>query len=73
MLDAYARDPALGQARWAAMLDSWAAAKLGAANDGMRQDLDDKAWKTMPMEAFWETNPGLETFDGVIWLRAEIT
>lgn len=73
VLDAYARDPADGQARWAAMLDRWAAAKLGAANDGMRPDLDDHAWKTLPMEAFWETSPGLETFDGTIWLRAEIT
>lgn len=73
VLSDYARDPALGQARWAAMLDRWAAAKLGAANDGQRPDLDDRAWKTMPMEQFWETNPGLETFDGVIWLRAEIT
>ncbi len=27
----------------------------------------------MPAEQFWETNPGLETFDGTIWLRATIT
>jgi sialate O-acetylesterase len=73
VLDAYARDPADGQAKWAAMLDRWAAAKLGAANDGWKPDLDDKAWKTMPMEQFWESNPGLETFDGTIWLRTEIT
>jgi sialate O-acetylesterase len=69
----YARDPALGQARWTATLDRWAAARLGAANDGARPDLDDRSWKTMPMEQFWETNPGLESFDGTIWLRAEIT
>ncbi|USQ95119.1 sialate O-acetylesterase [Caulobacter sp. RL271] len=73
VLDDYARDPALGQAKWAAMLDGWATAKLGAANDGHKPGLDDKAWKTMPMEQFWETNPGLETFDGVIWLRTEVT
>lgn len=73
VLSDYARDPALGQAKWAGMLDRWAAAKLGAANDGMKPDLDDKAWKTMPMEQFWESNPGLETFDGAIWLRTEIT
>lgn len=73
VLSDYARDPAVGQARWAAMLDRWAAAKLGAANDGQRPDLDDRSWKTMPMEGFWENNPGLEAFDGVIWLRAEIT
>ncbi len=72
ILDAYARDPADGQARWAATLDRWAAAKLGAGNDGWKPDLDDRAWKTMPMEQFWESNPGLETFDGAIWLRSEI-
>ncbi|WP_454714181.1 sialate O-acetylesterase [Caulobacter segnis] len=73
VLDDYARDPAVGQAKWAAMLDRWAAAKLGAANDGMRADLDDRAWKTVPMENFWENYPGLEGFDGVVWLRTEIT
>jgi sialate O-acetylesterase len=74
VLDDYARDPALGQAKWAAMLDRWAAAKLGAANDGMRPDLDDRSWKTMPMEAFWEdTTPALKGFDGTVWLRTEIT
>lgn len=74
VLDDYARDPAVGQAKWAALLDRWAAAKLGAANDGMRSDLDDRAWKTMPMEAFWEdSTPALKTFDGTIWLRTEVT
>lgn len=73
VLSDYARDPATGQARWAAMLDRWAAAKLGAANDGQRPDLDDRTWKTLPMEGFWENSPGLETFDGVIWLRTEVT
>lgn len=73
VLDDYARDPAVGQSRWAAMLDRWAAAKLGAANDGMRPDLDDRSWKTVPMENFWENYPGLEGFDGVVWLRTEIT
>ncbi|MBO9543748.1 sialate O-acetylesterase [Caulobacter sp.] len=73
VLDDYARDPAVGQAKWAAMLDRWAAAKLGAANDGMKPDLDDRAWKTGPMENFWESYPGLEGFDGTVWLRTEIT
>lgn len=72
VLDAYARDPAVGQAQWAAMLDRWAAAKLGAANDGMREGLDDRSWKTVPMENFWENYPGLEGFDGTVWLRTEI-
>ncbi len=73
VLSDYARDPVFGQAQWSAMLDRWAAAKLGAENDGQRPDLDDRSWKTMPMEQFWETNPGLENFDGTIWLRAEVT
>ncbi|MET3668060.1 sialate O-acetylesterase [Caulobacter sp. 1776] len=74
VLDDYARDPALGQAKWAAMLDRWAAAKLGAGNDGQRPDLDDRAWKTMPMGGFWEdATPDLKGFDGTVWLRTEIT
>ncbi len=73
VLDDYARDPAVGQAKWAAMLDRWAAAKLGAANDGQKPELNDRAWKTLPMENFWENYPGLEGFDGVVWLRTEIT
>lgn len=69
----YARDPALGLSRWAAMLDRWAGAKLPGARGWEKPDLDDRGWKTMPAEQFWEINPGLETFDGTIWLRAEIT
>jgi len=73
VLDAYARDPADGQARWAAMLDRWALARMPNAKGWEAPGLDDKAWATMPMEQFWETNPGLETFDGTIWLRADVT
>ena len=69
----YARDPALGLSRWATMLDRWAVAKLPSARGWEKPDLDDRGWKTMPTEQFWETVPGLETFDGTIWLRAEVT
>jgi len=73
VLSDYARDPALGLSAWATMLDRWAAAKLPNARGWEKPDLDDRGWKTMPTEQFWETVPGLETFDGTIWLRAEVT
>ncbi|MBI1683966.1 sialate O-acetylesterase [Caulobacter hibisci] len=69
----YAQDPAKGMARWGAMLDRWAAKAEPHAAGWAKPDFDDRAWKTMPAEQFWETNPGLETFDGTIWLRATIT
>jgi sialate O-acetylesterase len=69
----YARSPDVGMARWNAMLDRWAAKAQPQAAAWSRPDFDDKAWKTMPAEQFWEANPGLETFDGTIWLRAVIT
>jgi sialate O-acetylesterase len=55
------------------MLGRWAAKAEPQAAAWSRPDFDDRDWKTMPAEQFWETNPGLETFDGVIWLRATIT
>lgn len=74
ILDDYARDPALGPPRWAAMLDRWAAAKLPNAKDWGRPDLDDRTWKSLPMEAFWEdATPDLAGFDGTVWLRTELT
>ncbi len=69
----YAKDPAKGMARWGGMLDRWAAKVEPHAAGWAKPDFDDRAWATMPAEQFWETNPGLETFDGTIWLRAEIT
>ncbi len=69
----YAQDPAKGMARWGAMLDRWAAKVEPHAANWAKPGFDDRAWKTMPAQQFWETNPGLETFDGTIWLRATIT
>jgi hypothetical protein len=58
---------------WSAQLGRWAAKAEPQAATWSRPDFDDRDWKTMPAEQFWETNPGLETFDGTIWLRATIT
>jgi sialate O-acetylesterase len=69
----YARSPDVGVAHWSAMLGRWAAKAEPQATSWNRPDFDDRDWKTMPAEQFWETNPGLETFDGTIWLRATIT
>jgi sialate O-acetylesterase len=69
----YARSKDAGVARWNTMLDHWAAKVEPHAAAWSRPDFDDSAWSTMPAEQFWETNTGLETFDGTIWLRATIT
>jgi sialate O-acetylesterase len=69
----YARSPDVGVAHWSAMLGRWAAKAEPQAATWNRPDFDDRDWKTMPAEQFWETNPGLETFDGTIWLRATVT
>jgi len=69
----YAKSPQSGAALWSGMLARWAAKAEPQAAAWSRPDFDDSAWATMPAEQFWETNPGLETFDGVIWLRAVIT
>jgi sialate O-acetylesterase len=69
----YAKSPDVGMAHWSAMLGRWAAKAEPQAATWSRPDFDDRDWKTMPAEQFWETNPGLETFDGTIWLRATIT
>jgi sialate O-acetylesterase len=69
----YAKAPQSGTALWSGMLARWAAKAEPQAAAWSRPDFDDRAWKTMPAEKPWETNPGLETFDGTIWLRATIT
>ncbi len=33
---------------------------------------DAHAWPTMPVPGAWEGQPGLATYDGVIWLRKEV-
>ena len=69
----YAKSPDAGTAIWSAMLARWSAKAEPQAAAWSRTDFDDRAWATMPAEQFWETNSGLETFDGTIWLRATIT
>ncbi|KRA57271.1 9-O-acetylesterase [Caulobacter sp. Root656] len=68
----YAKSPETGMARWIAQFDRWAAKAEPQAAAWSRPDFDDRDWKTMPAEKLWETNPGLESFDGTIWLRATI-
>jgi sialate O-acetylesterase len=68
----YAKSPEAGMARWATQIGRWAAKAEPRAAAWSRPDFDDRDWKTMPAEKFWEANPGLETFDGTVWLRATI-
>ncbi|TCS13584.1 sialate O-acetylesterase [Caulobacter sp. BK020] len=68
----YAKSPETGMARWTAQFDRWAAKAEPQAAVWSRPDFDDRDWKTMPAGGFWEVNPGLESFDGTIWLRATI-
>ncbi|MBO9560104.1 MAG: sialate O-acetylesterase [Caulobacter sp.] len=68
----YAKSPETGMARWNAQFDRWAAKAEPQTAVWSRPDFDDRDWKTMPAGGFWEVNPGLETFDGTIWLRATI-
>ena len=35
-------------------------------------DFDARAWPTMPVPGLWESQPGLASYDGVVWLRKEI-
>ncbi|ATC23770.1 sialate O-acetylesterase [Caulobacter vibrioides] len=74
VLSDYARDPALGVARWSQSLGRWAGAKIPAAKGWEKPDFDDRAWKPMPTEGFWEqAAPDLAGFDGTVWLRLELT
>jgi sialate O-acetylesterase len=68
----YAKSPEAGMARWTTQIGRWAAKAEPQAAAWSRPDFDDRDWKTMPAEKFWEANPGLETFDGTVWLRATI-
>jgi len=69
----YARSKELGMARWSGMLDRWAARNEPQAKTWSQPDFDDRTWASLPAENFWENTAGLETFDGTIWLRAEVT
>jgi len=68
----YAKSPETGMARWNAQFDRWAAKAEPRGPAWGQPDFDDHDWKTMPAGGFWEVNPGLESFDGTIWLRATI-
>lgn len=68
----YAKSPETGMARWSTQIGLWAAKAEPQAAAWSRPDFDDRDWKAMPAEKFWEANPGLESFDGTIWLRATI-
>ena len=35
-------------------------------------DLDARAWPTMALPGIWETQPGLATYDGIVWFRKEV-
>ncbi|GAW42294.1 Glycosyl hydrolases family 2, sugar binding domain [Brevundimonas sp. SH203] len=70
-LDAYARDPAQGDAIWRRVTQDWWAANDPGTKQGWNLPrTPDADWAPIPAEGFWEsTVPGLETFDGVVWLR----
>ncbi len=73
-LDAYARDPAQGDAIWRQVTQAWWAANDPGTKQGWNlprtQDAD---WAPIAGEGFWETTvPGLATFDGIVWLRKAV-
>ena len=74
-LAVYARSPEEGQAAWKTVTTNWwAAHDPGTQRGWNRPDLNDADWAPIAAEGFWEaTVPGLETFDGIVWLRAEVT
>ncbi|WP_292071402.1 sialate O-acetylesterase [Brevundimonas sp. UBA7534] len=74
-LAAYARSPEDGEAAWKTVTTNWwAAHDPGTQRGWNRPELNDADWAPIPSEGFWEaTVPGLETFDGIVWLRAEVT
>lgn len=73
VLAEYGRSQAAGMAKWSAQLERWAAGIDPQGAAWRRPDFDDQAWATLPAEGFWEGVPALVGFDGVVWLRAEVT
>lgn len=73
-LDAYARDPAQGDAIWRRVTQDWWRANDPGTKQGWHlARTNDADWASIPAEGFWEsTVPGLATFDGIVWLRKEI-
>ncbi|MFN7128682.1 MAG: sialate O-acetylesterase [Brevundimonas sp.] len=73
-LDAYARDPSLGDAIWREITQAWWAANDPGTKQGWNLPRTaDADWASIPAEGFWEsTVSGLATFDGVVWLRKSV-
>jgi sialate O-acetylesterase len=73
-------DLAQRQAEYQSRITAWATLineKIDPTNEGESRgfggiDFDDSAWKTMPVPGAWENTIKLE-FDGVMWLRKEVT
>ena len=45
---------------------------LPAGHTWADPDFDAHAWPTMPVPGAWESQPGLGSYDGIVWLRKEI-
>jgi len=73
-LDAYARDPQRGEAQWRQITQAWWAAHDPGTQQGWNlAQTRDADWAPIPAGGFWEsTVEGLQTFDGIIWLRKEV-
>ncbi len=54
------------------MAEWWQKNDPGTKANWQNADFDATAWKTMNVAATWE-NAGLPDFDGVVWLRREVT
>lgn len=73
-LDVYSRDPAAGETLWREVTQDW----WRTHDPGTRQgwhlpQADDAGWASIPGEGFWEgAVAGLETFDGIVWLRKDV-
>ncbi len=58
---------------WHKGLDLWAERNDPNGKAWRQPDFDDRNWGVTPAEGYWEWYmPGMESFDGTVWLRAEI-
>ncbi|MNU39812.1 Glycosyl hydrolases family 2, sugar binding domain [compost metagenome] len=73
-LETYARDPQRGETQWREITQAWWAAHDPGTQQGWNlPQTRDADWAPIPAEGFWEsTVEGLQTFDGIIWLRKEV-
>lgn len=73
ILATYARSPQEGVAALRRFADGWWRDNDPGTRQGWHTaDFDDSEWDSVPAEGFWEAAPGLETFDGIIWLRTHV-